>query len=432
MQSKAAPTAHQVMSDGVFTFVLRVVNIVAALGLGILTARLLGPAGKGVYALPMVQAGLISTFFTGLASSTAFYLLNRNAGRRIVGIASLSALLLVVGGSVAVAIVALISRTPWAGIAAIVSLPAVAATNLVTGYVTGIKRIRFATTLTFATTLATFALMAVGLFLVARSAWVAIVVWIVATTLVAIVAYAVMLVHARSLDAGEPVPFRGFLNMTAKVGATNFVSLLNYRADLYIVAVLLPPAALGLYTVAVSAAESLLVPTQVAALVTSPHIGGLERSRAAALAARCVRNNMLASTVVCAALFAIAPWIVGLLYGQAFLPLVPALRILLLGVVALSLGSPISSYYTLKLGKPEIPLVLAGLSAAICISVTVLLVPHLGLSGAAIGSTVAYIGGQGLGIAYFGRMTGLRWTTVLIPTLDDLRLYYDFARRAWT
>jgi O-antigen/teichoic acid export membrane protein len=183
--------------------------------------------------------------------------------------------------------------------------------------------------------------------------------------------------------------------------------------------------------VAVSAAESLLVPTQATALVASPHIGSLDRPTAARITARCVRNNLLLACILCAVIFILAPFLIELLYGAAFLPLVPALRILLVGVVALSLGSPVSSYYTLKLGKPEIPLVLAGSSAALCIALAVVLAPHLGIAGAAIASTVAYLVGQGLGIGYFAVKARVPIRDVLLPTADDFRTYSGFVRRMY-
>jgi O-antigen/teichoic acid export membrane protein len=281
------------------------------------------------------------------------------------------------------------------------------------------------------TTIATLVITCFAFFVVARTPLSAIVAWIVSMTLVASVAWIAMVLHARKLPAGTPPAFGAYLRMALKVGATSLVSLLNYRADLYLVAVLLPPAELGLYSVATSASQSLLVPTQVAALVTSPHIGGLPIAAAARLAARCVRNNMLVALAVCALLFGAAPWIVQAFYGAAFLPLVPSLRILLLGVVALSLGSPISNYYTLKLAKPEIPLVLAGLSAIICIAASLLLIPQIGIVGAAWASTIAYIIGQGIGLGYFARKTHTAIASMLLPTREDVRIYIDFTKRLY-
>jgi O-antigen/teichoic acid export membrane protein len=426
-----SPGAQGILYDGLYTFALRTVNILGLLAIGVLTARALGPGGKGLYALPMVQAGLVSTAFAGLSSATSYYLLNGKAGRSVVASSSMAMLLFVIVAAVAVLPIAAVGHAEWAAPAAIASLPAVALVNVVTGYVVGIKRVRHATTVTLATTVATFVFTAGGIILVARTPFVAIAAWIASTTLVGAIAWAAMLVHARTLDRGNPVDFGSYVRMALKVGATSLISLLNYRADLYIVAILLPPADLGLYSVATSASQGLLLPTQAAALVTSPHIGAREQRSAAQLAARCVRNNLLAAAALCALLFAVAPFVIRLFYGEAFVPLVPSLRILLIGVVMLALGSPIASYFTLKLGKPEIPLVLAAISAAICIAGSLALVPRAGISGAAIASSAAYIIGQVAGLWYFARTTGITPAELLVPTQGDVHLYSSFMRQVW-
>jgi O-antigen/teichoic acid export membrane protein len=420
-----------VLYDGLFSFVLRIVTVAVSVALGVLTARVLGPGGKGIYAMPGVQAGLVATAFGGLSSATSYFLLNRNVGRRIVAPALISAAILTAVAAAAVVVLAVVGRALWAAPAAVASLPASAAIGIVLGYVAGIKRIRYATTATLATALVTLTLMAAGLFLIARSPWIAIVAWIAGSTSVAVVALGWMLLNARSLPDGEPVKLSEYFRMALKVAATSLVTLLNYRADVYIVAVFLPAFDLGLYTVAVAAAEALLVPTQIAALVTSPHIGSLDREAASRLTARCVRNNLIVAGVICAVIFAIAPLLVQLFYGSSFLPLVPALRILLIGVVALSLGSPLSSYYTLKLGKPEVALVLAGGSAVLCIATALVLVPHLGIEGAAVASTVAYIAGQAVAIVYFSQRAYVPFAAILLPTREDFVVYRDFARRVY-
>lgn len=419
----------RVLYDGLYTFVVQAAYVAIAFAVGLLTARLLGPTGKGVYALPVVQAGLIASMFGGLTSTTSYYLLNERVGRNVIGALSLTTLIFVAGGSLAVLGVAFFSHELWAAPAAIASLPATATIAAVRGYVTGIKRVRYVASISLTLALVTFVLTAVGLFLIQRSPLVAIVAWVASTTVVGTVAWIAMLVHARTLEPGEPLHLRRFLAMTLKGGATALVSLLNYRADLYIVAIMLSTRDLGLYSVATSAPQALLFPAQVAATVTSPHIGGLDRHAAAALAARCSRHSMLISLVICAAVFALAPEIIGIFYGPSFLPMVPALRVLLVGVVALALAGPISSYYTLKLAKPEIPLALAGISAAICIAGTIVLIPLFGIVGAASASTGAYIIAQILALFYFKRSTGVGFKALLVPTSVDLRIYLDFLGR---
>jgi O-antigen/teichoic acid export membrane protein len=421
----------RILYDGLYTFAIQAMNFALAFALGLLTARLLGPTGKGIYAFPVIQAGLVGAVFGGLSTATSYYLLNKNAGRQIVRPLSIATAVFVAAGSLVVLIVAALGHALWAAPAAIASLPATAAIAAFSGYVTGIKRIRYVSSLSMALALTTLLLTSGGLFLLQRSPFVAIAAWVLSTTAVGATAWIAMLVHAKTLNGGQPVDLGRYATLALKGGAGALVSLLNYRADLYIVAIMLPTRDLGLYSVATSAPMALLFPAQVVGTVMSPHIGGLDRRAAAGLAARCARHNMLISIAICGAVSVFAPTTIQAFYGAAFVPLVPALRILLVGVVALTLASPIASFYTLKLAKPEISLSLAGISAAICTAGTIALIPPLGIVGAACASTAGYIVAVVLGLFYFRLTTGVGFASMLLPTTLDLRLYIEFLRRLW-
>jgi O-antigen/teichoic acid export membrane protein len=371
----------------------------------------------------------VVTAFGGLNSALSYFLLNRRPGAAILKPALITAAAYIAVGALALLPITLFSGHRNTLLAALLFLPPSAVINLAMGYAVGVKRVRYFTSVNFAVTVLNLVLMSIGLFLVAREPSVAIAAWLIANWTIALVAAVAVFRHSRTLEGDQAVSSREFMRFAVKVGLVNLVSLLNYRADVYIVAILATPADLGLYTVAIAAAESLLVPTQVAALVTSPHIGALQAEAAARLAARCVRNNLLVALVVCGVLFVFAHPLIALLYGRAFLPVVPALRILLAGVFTLSLGSPMSTYFTLKLGRPEVPLRLAAISAAVCIAVAIFLLPRWGITGAALGSTAGYAIGQAAAFWYFGRTTRLGLSAMLMPTRGDLALYWSFLLR---
>lgn len=418
-----------VMYDGLFTFGLRLLNIACAAALGILTARLLGPAGKGLYVLPSVEAALVATTFGGLNSATSYFLLHRRLGPRYLRTIALAGFFYIALGTLLLVPIALITRQSWTLLPAILSLPASAAVNLAAGYALGVKRVRFSTAVNVVVTALTLLMMGGAFLALGASPSVAIAVWIAASSMVGLVAIVAVALHTRALAGDEHVGVAQYMRFSFKVASVNVVTLLNYRADLYIVALLASTATLGMYTVAVSAAESLLVPTQISALVTSPHIAGMELRAAGLLTARCVRNNLMIAALICGALFALAAPIVRALYGAPFVPLVPGLRILLLGVLALSLGSPISSYFTLRRGRPEVALWLASTSAVICIALALVFVPRLGMVGAAIGSTAGYTVGQAIALWYFSREARVPLRALLVPTPADLHTYSQFATR---
>lgn len=419
---------NRLVSDGIYTFAFRLANMVLAAVLGIVTARLLGPAGRGLYATPMVDAGLVSSIFTGLSASASYFMLRKNAGRYAVYAGLKTAVLSCLLAAAAVFFIAYLSKTPWAAIPAMLSLPPVAMLQLCYGYCIGTHRVRMNTTTTLLNTVLLFALMLAAFALLGRGAWVAIWMWVVASNIFAAALLVWILRDSRGRD-GEPVTVGAYIRYAVRTGAVSLVSMLNYRADIYIVAVMTTPAMLGLYSVALAAAETLLTVTQVTAMVSSPHIGSLEHRAAADLAARCVRHNVIVSGVCCAALALLAPFAVGLVYGPAFLPAVPALRVLLIGVVALSVGSPMSTYFTIRLGRPEVAFVLASISAAICITCCLVFVPRFGLLGAAWASTAAYIFGQAAAVVYFGMVAGIKPSYMLVPRMSDIVMYGSVAKQ---
>jgi len=418
------------MYDGLYTFVVRLVAIALAAALTILTARMLGPAGRGVYALPGVEAVLVASIFGGLGSATSYFLLTRNPSAAFLRTVLYCAALWVVIAAAALVPLALLGRAQWTLAPAMAVLPAMALLNVATGYALGMKKVRYTTAIAAIQNLLTVCATAAGLFLISRTPGVAIVAWVLGTTLTGIVALTFVVIFSRRRAGGtEEIGLREYAQFCMKVSVTYVVSLLNYRADLYIVALLLTPAALGMYGIAINAAESLLIPTQAAALAASPHIASLELRQSALLTARCVRNNLLIALAVCGLLFIFARPIILLLYGPAFLPAVPAFDVLLAGVVALSLGSPVSNYFTLRLGRPQVPMWLGTLSAAICIGFSFALIGRYGMIGAAVGSTVGYIVGQGAGLWYFGRQTRIGAREMLVPTSTDFHTYAAFAAR---
>lgn len=424
----ATPLRARLFSDGLFTFAGRIASMVLAALLGIMTARVLGPHGRGLYAIPMVAAGLVAAVFPGLSLAASFYLLREKAGRGAIRPLLIVSALFFVAGALVAAIIAYSMHAAWAALPAALSLIGSIGSMLATGYSTGTHRVRYNTTFALYATSATFLVIGAAFLLLARNAPVAIWGWVVATGAVGIALLAWVIRDSRRLDPGTPVPVRAMLWYALRTGAVSLVSLLNYRADLYIVAVMTTPAMLGMYSVAVTAAETLLAVTQVTGIVASPHIGSMDERASAALAARCVRHNVLVSGITSGALALAAPFAVHLLYGEAFMPVVPAMRVLIAGVFALSLGSPMSTYFTIRLGRPGVAFTLASISAVLCAGVTILLVPRIGLTGAAAGSTLGYAVSQTLAILYFSRTSNIRLGTIVLPKASDVRAYVQAGR----
>lgn len=408
--------------DGVYTLFGRILKTVFAVALSVLVSRALGPHDRGLYALPAVYTGLVLAVFAGISYAVSYFMLNAKVGRGILRPALLTGAIFTAVGAIPVIAMAELGRNAWACVPSLVLLPATVPAMMILGYSLGTKRIRWNTTYQLLSTVALLIGIGIALGLFPHTAAVAVTAFVVVTALVGAACLVIVLYDARALPA-RTVRLGQFMLFALRVGLVNLVSLLNYRADLYIVALLTTPSVLGEYAVAVSAAEALLIVTQVPGIVTSPHVGSMVREEAVLLTAKCVRATFLLSLAVCVACFALAPYGVWLLYGSAYLPLVPALRVLLISVIFLSLNMCFWNYFNLKIGKPEIPLISNAVAALLCIVASWFLVQRFGMIGAATATALAYLLGQSVSIAFFLRSTDLPLAAVLIPTRSDLRDY---------
>jgi O-antigen/teichoic acid export membrane protein len=429
---EGAMNAKGVFNDGVYTLFGRILKTFFAVALSVLVSRALGPHDRGLYALPTVYTGLVLAVFAGISSAVSYFMLNAKVGRGILRPALLTGGIFTAVGAIPVIAMAELGHNAWACVPSLFLLPATVPAMIIFGYSLGTKRIRWNTTYQLLTTVALLVGIGIALWFFPHTAIVAVTAMVVVSVLVGAAILLVVLWDARVLPA-RTVPFGQFMMFSLRAGIVNLVSLLNYRADLYIVALLTTPSILGEYAVAVSAAEALLIVTQVPGIVTSPHVGSMVQEEAAMLTAKCVRGTFLLSLVVCAVCFAVAPYGVWLLYGSAYLPLVPALRVLLISVIFLSLNMPFSNYFTLKIGKPEIPLISNAVAALLCIVASWFLVQRFGMIGAATATAFAYLLGQAVSIAFFLRSANLRATNLslaalLIPARSDLRDYTHMGR----
>jgi len=372
-------------------------------------------------------AAFVATVFAGLSTAIASAMLKENAGRGALRAAFIAAIPLVAVGILTTSVLASAMHETWAVPWAAAVLPFMAVSAIVNGYGYGVKNVRAVAVFAIAAPVATLSLLAVGLSLHGRTPSTAIPLWFAANALVAIIGFAVVYATSRGLPRTK-VKTWPFLVYALRVGATGIVSMLNYRINVYIVAALTPHADLGFYTTAVSAAETLLLVAQVSAIVTVPHIGSLPRDEAAQLTARCVRNNLVLVGACSIGLALVAQPIVAFLYGTAFLPAVAPLRILLIGMVPWSAASMISSYYTLNGRRPQVALITAAASAVASAGISFMLVPRIGLIGAAIATTVTYTFSVLVMVAYFSKETKIPPSRIFFFQREDLGGYRRLAR----
>lgn len=205
-------------------------------------------------------------------------------------------------------------------------------------------------------------------------------------------AHALQAQNAGRPDEKAPVPhWWSDWRFVATIGLTNVVSLLNYRASLFLVERFHGLGTVGTYSVAVTVAELLWVLSSSVTVSVYGRIGHPDRQVAAGMTVRAVRINVVATLLAAPLLLAGAWWALPVVMGPAYEASLVPLACLLPGVAAYAAASSLSAFYTNHLGRPQLAGAIAGLSLTISFGLGWLLVPPLGAAGAAVSSTLGYL-----------------------------------------
>ena len=206
----------------------------------------------------------------------------------------------------------------------------------------------------------------------------------------------------------------------ATIGITNVVSLLNYRASLFLVEHFQGLSTVGTYSVAVTVAELLWLVSASVTVSLYARIGHPDVKVAASTTVQAVRINVLVTLLAAPVLLSLAwwglPWVMGEVYVASLWPLAA----LLPGVAAYAAASSLSAFYTNHLGRPHLSGAIAGLSLLVSFGLGWVLVPRWGASGAAVSSSLGYIVAITVAYGVFLRHAGLPVRALWRPALTRL------------
>jgi O-antigen/teichoic acid export membrane protein len=197
----------------------------------------------------------------------------------------------------------------------------------------------------------------------------------------------------------------------------NIAQYLNYRLDIFLVGIFLTPAAVGIYATATLLAERLWdIPTSIRTALTF-HLSS-RPDAAAILTARTCRMIVIITTPIYIAVFLLANFGIRLLFGEDFLPTVQPLILLLPGIWTLSLGKILVTYLS-SIGRPIVGTWSALISLVVTLLLDTLLIPRIGIAGAAITSSISYtIAAFVIGYNFI-QHTKLTITELIVPQKED-------------
>lgn len=203
------------------------------------------------------------------------------------------------------------------------------------------------------------------------------------------------------------------INFGYKTQATSLTNYFNQRIDQLALSLFVPPRQLGLYAVAVTISTAVTVFPQAAGIVTFSRGSSQHSEDAKATIGVSFRASLVWLMVCCSALYVLAPFLIRLVFGAEFEGSILACRILLPGALMLGLNQVLYNGAS-ALGRPALPSYAEGVSVGVTAIGLYVLVPRYGYIGAAIISSVAYTISFLVMLGLAHRLLGLRLRDLLV------------------
>ncbi|BDE06300.1 hypothetical protein WPS_15760 [Vulcanimicrobium alpinum] len=407
------------------TLVTQALGTLAVIALGVVLARVLGPTGRGLVSYAWLVLGLVSVYAEGPAAAVVAQYATDKIRRPDVHRAMLWSLpVLIVPATCGFIVAALTLRGQGPLLAVACALPFAIYAQCVKGFFLAESRIAKANfidlvAVTCSAILGSAVVLLGGGIVGALAAW-------AAAYVVSAVYAAISLERAPALPNatkhGEPVALaRDQFVFGGKSGIVFGVGYVNLRMGLFVVAGVLGPAALGVFTIAVSVSELLWKISNAISWSAFGRIAGEDDERVRLLVGRLTRTIVLMESVLAAFLFIAGPWLIVHVYGSSFAGAGLPLRIMVLGIAAYAIEPVLGYFLLVRCKRPMLVLAIQLISAAACAAIAFATIPAFGLAGAAVATAASYAGVVMVKALIVARTLRLPLSALFIPRVDDAR-----------
>jgi len=200
------------------------------------------------------------------------------------------------------------------------------------------------------------------------------------------------------------------------------LQFLTYRIDMLIIVVLMTKADLGLYSISVLIAETIWYLPNSVAQVLYAKVASEEKKSANHFTPLVCRSVTLVIFLACLILYGISEIVIPWLFTSQFLPSVMALKLLLPGILFLSISKILTNDLAGR-GFPQYGMIASAMSLAVTIIFDLLLIPRFGINGASLASSLSYIMHAAIILYFFRRTSNVKLIDILICRRHDFFEY---------
>ncbi len=399
--------------------------------IGIITARTLGPANRGIFSVvTSFPASLTTLTKLGQAQSTIYFI--KREREDVVRVASTAMVFGLVAGLILIIgtyllrdqiVGSMLKGVPlWALMTVLPMIPTLLVESYLYGVLQATDGFRVYNTRLIGESILTLVGMSVVLLWLGYSLPGALAVAVtLRVVMVSWVLWTVQREHGLRLEFDFPL-FRRMLRYGVKSHLQIVASHFNFKAGVYLCAYYLTPAEVAFYAIGARLAEQMMQVPQSLGLAMFPRLAGSTEERIHSMTAAACRQTLAITVVMAVVLSLFGRFAIVGLYGSRYAEAAVPLVYIAWGIVMMSQYVLLSRDFTAR-DRQVINVIAAYVALFGNVSLNVFLIPRLGIRGAAIGTAVSYSLAALLLYFFFVRESGLPWYESLVLRRSDLEMW---------
>ncbi len=420
------------------TFGTRMLTMVLGLVTGIITARMLGPENRGIFSLvALFPATLVTLTKFGQSQATVYFI--RREKEDVSAVASNVFVFGTVVGLILVALVmtfadsvrsTILKGVPmWSLVVVMPMIPILLVESYLYGALQATDRFRVFNMRILAESLLTLSGMAVFVALLDFGLYGAL--GVVISIRIVMLLWLVATLHSDTpiRFRFDPALFRRMIRYGLKSHIQIIASHFHFKAGVYLVAYYMDPTRVAFYSIGARLAEQMMYLPQSLGLALFPRLAGSSEERIHRMTAAACRQTLLISVVAAAVLTTLGPLAIRSWYGAEYAPAGVPLRYISWGIVMMSMYVLLSRDFTAR-DRQLVNIGAAYVALIGNVVLNVLLVPRMGIEGAAIGTTASYSIAAAILYVAFVRESGLPWTAARVVNGEDFAMWRRLAGNA--
>lgn len=398
-------------------------------------AWMLGPDGRGSYAVCLLFSMVLAVVFTfGVDRAGQYFAASRKipVERAVTG----TLVALGVGAALAVILGYLLTRTglaflekaePSSFLLALAVIPIVTFHNALVLLLVGLRRIGWMAVVTIvnvAVQLAAALVLVWALGLGVNGALGAVIAAGLVSTAISLVYLRRSGALARCRATGSD--YRALVSYGLRYLVAKFSNIFYFRVGTIVLAFFVDPAGIGLFAAASTLISRVVLLPEALETALFPRIAGDERGRPE-LVAQSARATALVVGPGLVLLVALSGPIVRILLSPSFLPSLPLIWIIAPGIFFRATSKVLVPYF-MGTDRPAVCSWAVGIGTVVNVACVFLLLPLVGLSGAAWAMTVGNLASSLILVVAFHRVTGSGFAETWLPGRADVALLVDTVR----